>query len=267
VYSFIGIVNILNKLNIYINEVPIYGKKGIDISQQNKTKIDTSLTVQLSVENNKIEVSVTNTNGIESLRKLVYIQNKNQNKKEEMWFVGLAVNNYHQIEKKLNFATKDIVDLNNIFKQKCEINNIEYHSILLLDEDVTKQKIISIKDSLKLSNIDDKIIVAFSGHGLLNDKLDYYLGTVNTNFEKPEENGLPYEELENLLDNIPARKKLLLIDACQSGEVDKEEVKKIQEYSFSSVKGTKGSVPLPSVPKLGLKNSFELMRELFVNIS
>ena len=53
---------------------------------------------------------------------------------------------------------------------------------------------------------------------MLSKEFDYYLSTYAVNFNNPEENGLPYDELENLLDGIAARKKLLLIDACHSGD-------------------------------------------------
>ena len=71
------------------------------------------------------------------------------------------------------------------------------------------------------------MIISYSGHGLLSKDYDYFLSTYSINFKNPAENGLPYDELENLLDSIPARKKLMLIDACHSGEVDKEEFQQV----------------------------------------
>ena len=113
------------------------------------------------------------------------------------------------------------------------------------------------------------MIISYSGHGLLSKDYDYYLSTYAVNFENPEQNGLPYDELENLLDSIPARKKLMLIDACHSGEVDKEEqqVKIIGQtlaanHGYQRVK----SLNRRRSQKLGLKNSFELMQNLFVNV-
>jgi uncharacterized caspase-like protein len=124
-----------------------------------------------------------------------------------------------------------------------------------------------LKEKLRRTHEEDKVIVAYSGHGLLNDDLDYFLSTYSVNFKYPEQNGLPYEDLENLMDSIPARKKLLLIDACHSGEVDKEEGIRLVQYadSVGLSKGLSPEAP-PKTQHLGLKNSFELMQSLFVNM-
>jgi uncharacterized caspase-like protein len=123
------------------------------------------------------------------------------------------------------------------------------------------------------TSVNDKVIIAYSGHGLLSDNYDYYLSTYDVNFHKPEENGLAYEELENLVDGVPARQKLMMIDACHSGEVDKEEMLKLKkaaaDTSLHLVTNGKGfeTDPDTTTRKLGTQNSFELMSTLFVNVS
>jgi hypothetical protein len=138
----------------------------------------------------------------------------------------------------------------------------------LFNQHLTIENIKALKKPLYNSGINDKVIIAYSGHGLLSKDYDYYLSSYSVNFNKPEENGLPYEELENLLDSIPARKKLMLIDACHSGEVDKEEgiaMSKIAD-SLGLGKGVIIDDSTAQTQNLGLKNSFELMQSLFVNV-
>jgi uncharacterized caspase-like protein len=98
------------------------------------------------------------------------------------------------------------------------------------------------------AGINDKVIISFSGHGLLSSSMDYYLSTYNVNFQKPELEGLPYELLESVR-FFTRPKKLLLLDACHSGEVDKEDVNKINASlasiardSLSSNAATKGGI-------------------------
>jgi len=59
----------------------------------------------------------------------------------------------------------------------------------------------------------------------------------------------------------------MLIDACHSGEVDKEELVRI-DRATDSLHLTKGGVTVAYEEdgKLGMKNSFELMQNLFVNV-
>jgi hypothetical protein len=57
----------------------------------------------------------------------------------------------------------------------------------------------------------------------------------------------------------------MLIDACHSGEVDKEEINSMGVPADSLVKGLK-PVTQKKKDHLGLANSFELMQSLFVNV-
>jgi hypothetical protein len=109
--------------------------------------------------------------------------------------------------------------------------------------------------------------VATGRHGVLDENLDYYIATHNMEFENPAVKGLLYDDLEGLLDGIGARRKLLLIDACHSGEIDKEE--NVLGASVTVNEGTVKNRGFKEVKKkegLGLDNSFDLMNELFSDI-
>jgi hypothetical protein len=105
---------------------------------------------------------------------------------------------------------------------------------------------------------------------VLSKDLDYFLATYGINFENPAENGLPYEALESLMDGIRPRKKLMLIDACHSGEVDKDEFGKIEAARTmlsSNGVSARSTIKLVQKKNLGMTNSFELMQQLFANVS
>lgn len=255
---------LLERFNIWVNEVPVYGNNGISVKLRNIQALDTTLTIKLSNGINKIETSILNINGIESYRLPLYVNYTNKETIEEkLYFVGIGIDLYKEEGHNLNYSVKDIRDLSIQLKKKYG-NHIEIDT--LFNQNVTIKNIQELKDRLKQSKVDDKVIVSFSGHGLLSKDLDYYLATYDVNFNSPEQHGLPYGDLEYLLDGIPSRKKLLLIDACHSGEVDKDDVKAIAKYEDEK-EGLKGSVVVTSKnSKMGMKNSFELMKELFNNI-
>ena len=254
----------LDRFNIWVNEVPIYGLNGISIRNRNSNFIDTIISVKLSLGENRIEASTLNINGTESYRMPLNVTYKPEKQEEGLhYFIGIGIDKFSDSRYNLKYSSKDIRDLCLKFKAKYGENII---IDTLFNENVTLQNVKSLKQKLQKTGVNDQVIISYSGHGLLSRDYDYYLSTYSINFEQPEEHGLPYDELEHLLDSIPARQKLLLIDACHSGEVDKDEIMTLNKIANSN--GLKGAqlIEYPHQEQMGLKNSFELMQSLFANV-
>jgi WD40 repeat protein len=254
----------LDRFNVWVNEVPVFGLKGINLRKKKSNKIDTTITIRLSNGQNSIETSVINVNGTESYRTPLLVNYSSATPQTEiMRFVGIGIDKFADNKYDLQYSSKDIRDLSVKLKEKYGSNII---IDTLFNENVTVGNVKALKEKLKQTTVNDKVIIAYSGHGLLSKDFDYYLSTYSINFDKPEQNGLAYDELENLLDGIPARKKLMLIDACHSGEVDKEDLIAFNAVTDSSLKKGIKPVAYKKAGQLGLKNSFELMQSLFVNV-
>lgn len=252
----------LNRFNIWINENPIFGQRGLSL-KKGVRQLDTTITIKLNEGRNHIEASVTNVNGAESYRMpLVVNYSATINVEPLTYFIGIGVDRFRDPRYNLQYSVKDIRDLAVKLKEKFG-NNLVVDTIF--NEKLSVENLRELKKKLRKGNVNDRVIVAYSGHGLLSKDFDYFLSTTNVNFEFPEQNGLPYEELESLLDSIPARKKLMFIDACHSGEVDKDDLVILENTPDSLVKGLK-PVAYKKEGQVGLQNSFELMQELFVNV-
>ena len=252
----------LDRFNVWVNETPLYGQRGLSLRNKKVNRFDSTFSINLSEGKNVIETSITNVNGTESYRMPLQVNYTPANKqKEKTYFIGIGIDQFKDSKYNLKYSTKDIRDLSKKLKEK-------YADIIidtLFNENVTISNVKTLKQKLLQTTVNDKVLISYSGHGMLSKDFDYFLSTYAVNFDKPEENGLPYDELENLLDSIPARKKLLLIDACHSGEVDKDDLVAMNATDKKLIKGLK-PVAYKKEGQLGLKNSFELMQSLFVNV-
>jgi WD40 repeat protein len=257
--------NRIEKVFITIDGCPVFGRQGLKVAAKKSYSI-IEIPVKLSWGINTIKVSCQNDKGAESLRQTIFINYKSDSQLvSKTYFIGVGIDRFQDSRHNLQYSSKDIRDLAIKLKEKYNDNII---IDTLFNENVTTTNVKKLKEKLLKTSVNDKVMVSYSGHGLLSKDYDYYLSTYSVNFNKPEENGLPYDELENLLDSIPARKKLMLIDACHSGEVDKEEMQRYAQSESKLDTGVKGArkLELNNNAKLGMKNSFELMQNLFVNV-
>ncbi|MCX6165987.1 MAG: caspase family protein, partial [Ignavibacteriae bacterium] len=189
----------LDRINLYVNDVPIYGTNGIDLRAKNTNQNEQDIKLELSSGKNKVQVSVLNEKGVESLKEIFDITYEAPVTKHDLYVVTIGASDYNDSRNKLNYAAKDANDIADLMiKQKAKYNDVKV--LKLLDKDVTKENILKAKEFLMQSKVDDEVIVFIAGHGLLTKDFDYYFATSDIDFNNPKERGVTFEDIESLLD-------------------------------------------------------------------
>lgn len=212
-------VNNLQNIQIWLNGVPLYGKEGKRISGKNYTE---NIKIDLVTGANNIKIAATNSVGMESLKSTMHINYENE-KKPNLYIASIGVSDYKDNRFDLKYAAKDAADFMATMEKSSSFGKV--NKKLITNADVTKENITSLKTFFNQADRDDVVILFVAGHGVLDKNFDYYFATNDLDFDNPSAKGLSYIELEKVLDQIRAIKKLLLMDTCHSGELDKEDVK------------------------------------------
>jgi WD40 repeat protein/formylglycine-generating enzyme required for sulfatase activity len=211
----------LTRLMVRVNGVPIHGRRGLDVSKKSSKALTTEIEIELMHGKNSVEISAINAAGLESIRERRVVSFLGQAARPKLFALTIGISEYKDRAYNLTYAAKDARDLASLLKRQ-SAHFSEIHVESLLDRDATKAKIVAAKKLLATADVDDHVIVFAAGHGLLDDKADYYFATSDIDFKRPALKGLAYEELDELLDGLKARKKMLLMDTCFSGELEVE---------------------------------------------
>ncbi|RYY47207.1 MAG: hypothetical protein EOO06_12890 [Chitinophagaceae bacterium] len=257
----------LQNFQVLVNNNPVLGIEGRDLSKLKTRNSRQKVTIPLSSGPNTIKFFCTNQQGGRSLNEQLDIFAKYKHSTAKIYFIGVAVANYKDSSMNLQYSAKDVRDLAASFDRLYADLVID----TLINESATRENILALRKKLEQTTVNDKVILAITGHGLLSKAFDFYYATWDNDFSKPESRGIKYDDLESLLTGIPARQKLMLIDACHSGALDKEELLAQQTTieqadSSSLVKGTttRGVIKINKNAKAG--NSFEMMQKLFTDL-
>ena len=237
----------LDRLKVYVNNVPVNGRDGEFLREQNTQALERTVPIKLAAGRNKIQVSVLNNAGAESLYANAEINCTAKRPKPTLYAVAMGVSEYSNPDWNLKYAAKDARDVLERLRSKAGDNYGEVKELLLTDKEVTNESIAKIRDFLSGATIDDTVLMFVAGHGLLDSKYDYYFGTTDIDFNNPAAAGIAFEEFDDLLADLPSLKKSLLIDTCHAGELDDDE-----KTLLASAGGV--SAPLPASNGIAMRS-------------
>ncbi len=229
----------LRSYNIYVNDVALFGSGGRKIS--GKEMDIPGQRVELTAGRNKIEVTCVSDRGVESLRALTYAYYKKE-AKGNLYFLGFGVSRYRDSALNLKYAGKDVMDMAELFSRMEE----RYNRIIVktyVDSEVTREKIRKAKSLFDGAGVDDTVVLFIAGHGLHdNDSArTYYYLTSDADIKRLSATAADFDMIEDLLQGISPRKKLFLMDTCESGEVEDE-----KSGIIASAEGLRGVRPRTS---------------------
>lgn len=249
-----GDISNIQKHDVFVNFIPIktvihntdYNKKNSNNS--NDKELNLAEQVSLSLGTNIIEIVVTSKNGLRSTSPQLVVYNKATPTKPDLYFVGIGIDEYNASTSggldALQYAVKDSKELEDTFKKSGKSSFGNVFTKVIANKEVTQASIKNLREFLAKSKIDDHVILFLSGHGIrkdtklsdllvafgdkipehykLRDKSDvddvYYYMTSEANVDKPWEKAIPLDGIRDLVNGIPSRQKIMLVDTCQSGE-------------------------------------------------
>jgi len=233
--SFDAVKSSLHTINVWINGVPLFGTSGQQTPERRTFK--THIRIVLINGRNKIEVGCTTQTGVKSPREQIELV-WSEKEAQDLYLVTVCTSQYRDPSMNLTYSVKDGKDMVGLFQQDKQFANV--HAITLYNEQVTRENFRQIRDRLARTKPDDEIILFMAGHGVLDANFDFHFVTYDMDLAAPAATGISFDDIEHLMDSLPARHKVVLIDACHSGGVDKQEIEeKAQELARGMGKNTK----------------------------
>ena len=238
----------LNRVNIWINNIPIYGKLGKDLTKKNINNYSDTVQIKLLTGKNKIQVSCLNEKFAESYKETIELSYyPDKPKKPNLYILGIGAGKYKNKAANIPNVVNDIKDFINLYKSERTHLFGNIYVDTLYNKNVTKQNILHLKSKLLNSTENDVVILYYSGHGDFDKNHNYYLLTYNVDVTDITKDCISYDEFENILDSIPARKRLLIVNACKSGEYDENiKIFKLMRETFPDIRKGTGALTIAS---------------------
>ena len=210
----------LVQVQIYANNVALLGPDGRRVSGRDVTLTER---LELAVGDNVLEVSCRNAAGFESLRAQTRVTFRGS-VTPDLYYVGFGVSHYQHPGLDLAYAHADALDLGAALAKLPGFGRV--HVATFTDADATRDSLARARAALAGARVDDVVVLFVAGHGVhANDPgATFYYLTYEADLANLAATAARFEDIEALLYGVAARRRLLLIDACESGDLEEERV-------------------------------------------
>jgi hypothetical protein len=205
----------VRRLLVSANDVPIFGARGLDLAPIGGL---CSVSIPLAQGDARLQVAAVDEAGTESLRLTWRTARSTPASKRTLHVIAVGVSLYTNESLRLELAAKDARDLSQAFYRRATRFD-DTRVTLLLDSAATRDSVLGIEALLRRTTIDDQVVLFFAGHGVTQGGMYYFLPT-DVDTAHVAESGVSIDDLFGLLDTAPARRRLILLDSCHTGEPD-----------------------------------------------
>ncbi len=140
----------------------------------------------------------------------------------KLFFVGIGVSDYRDDRLDLGLAAEDARSLADAFGGLSGFDGVSARAYV--DAEVDGEVLTRVAGQLADAGPNDVVVVFIAGHGktLTDGEPGYYFLPSDVSVDDLRATGIPFDELEAVLAAVPSRRKLLLLDTCESGEPDSQ---------------------------------------------
>jgi WD40 repeat protein len=211
----------LRAYQVFVNAVPLYGAAGKPTTGHSQHVTET---IELTSGPNKVEVSAVESGGAESLRAARTIDYAKP-VIGDLYVLAFGVSRYKNSKYDLGFPHKDALDLAEVMKATAGKVFKAVHVATYVNEQATVDAVKAAKSFFAPATVDDTVVVFVGGHGVhtRDAAAEYYYATYEVDVRDLPHTAANFELIEDLMQGIAPRRKLFLMDTCESGERDDEE--------------------------------------------
>jgi len=176
--------------------------------------------VKLTPGANKFRTIAMSRDMIESKPAKVQVAYSGAERKSTLHVVTIGINAYRNPALALNYGVPDALGIEQFFASQPKTLFKDIKTYKVLDKQATKPGIRKALANLKGVSSDDVLVVYLAGHGDSIGDTWYFMPYDVVYPEREDhvrEKGITSQELEAWINEVPAQKVVMLMDACKSG--------------------------------------------------
>jgi hypothetical protein len=179
-------------------------------------------TLDLTDGQNVIEVSALSSRGIESERVKIRVDHEDE-APPHLYFVGLGVSEYDDPGiQDLKYAHEDASDMSRMLDGIHAASGYgAFKAFVPTHGELTRDVLVRVRAFVAQAHPRDTVIVMVSGHGTYSREASprYFFIVRDTDPTALVDTGVALEDLEEVLATTRARKRVMLMDTCASGDL------------------------------------------------
>ena len=173
----------------------------------------------------KVRLVATDAEGSEGIREFSLVRQRPPANLGRRWALIVGIEDYHDPD--INNLTYSVDDTRALYEVLTdpERGGFDPQYVRLLTEDVTDEALqptrrnilSSLRNWLRGTQPEDMVLFYFSGHGIADKQGKPYLVAVDSTINLLEDTAVSMERVNQLLNEIRAKKQVVILDSCHSG--------------------------------------------------